>query len=319
MSREVHVRFRESLQVKLLRATRLCEGVAARYALIKEMRLKYPIPLLSRMLGISASGYYAWVDRPLSQWAQEERRLEIEIKAAHKRTRQSYGAERLQHDLAEHGIRVGVCRIKRIRKKLGLCCKQKRKFKITTDSRHKLPVAENLLGQKFQAYKPNQVWVSDITYIPTDEGWLYLAGHKDLFTGEIVGYAMGERLTKNLVSESLWRAITIKHPLDGLLHHSDRGSQYCSYEYRQMLDQFGLQVSMSGIGNCFDNAPMESFWGILKQELIYHHHYRSRQEARQEITEYIEIFYNRQRIQAKLGFISPAAYTLQYYERLVAA
>jgi transposase InsO family protein len=283
------------------------------------MRLKYPIPLLSRVMNVSSSGYYAWVDRPLSKRAQAEMRLEVEIKAAHKRTRQSYGAERLQYDLATHGVRVGVCRIKRIRKKLGLRCKQKRKFKITTDSRHKLPVAENLLGQKFQAYKPNQIWVSDITYVPTDEGWLYLAGHKDLFTGEIVGYAMGERLTKNLVSESLWRAITFKHPLNGLLHHSDRGSQYCSYEYRQMLDQFGLQVSMSGSGNCFDNAPMESFWGILKQELIHQRHYRSRQEARQEITEYIEIFYNRQRIQAKLGFVSPAGYARQYYANLVAA
>ena len=146
-----------------------------------------------------------------------------------------------------------------------------------------------------------KVWVSDITYVPTDEGWLYLAGHKDLFTHEIVGYAMGERMTKNLVSESLFRAVEARRPAKGLLHHSDRGSQYCSYEYRQILDQFDMQVSMSGKGNCFDNAPMESFWGMLKQELIYHCHFRSRQEARQAITEYIEIFYNRQRLQAKLG------------------
>jgi len=285
---------------------------------MRQMRLKYSIPLMSRMLSVSTSGYYAWVDRPLSRWAREEMRLEVEIKAAHRRTRRSYGAERLQHDLTEHGVRVGICRIKRIRKKLGLRCKQKRKFKITTDSRHKLPIAENLLGQKFHAYQPNQIWVSDITYVPTDEGWLYLAGHKDLFTGEIVGYAMGERLTKNLVSESLLRAVTGKRPLKGLLHHSDRGSQYCSFEYRQMLRQYGLQISMSGIGNCFDNAPMESFWGILKQELIHHRHYRSRWEARQEITEYIEIFYNRQRIQAKLGFVSPSAYARQYYAGLLA-
>ena len=127
----------------------------------------------------------------------------------------------------------------------------------------------------------------------TDEGWLYLAGHKDLFTGEIVGYAMGERLTRNLISESLLRAVKGKHPLKGLMHHSDRGSQYYSYEYRQLLANFGLQISMSEAGNCFDNAPMESFWGILKQELIHHRHYRSRWEAKQEITEYIEIFYNR--------------------------
>ncbi len=287
--------------------------------MMQQLRLKYSITLMSWMLDVSSSGYYAWQVRPLSQRAREEMRLEVEIKAAHKRTRQTYGAERLQRDLAEHGIQVGICRIKRIRRKLGLRCKQKRKFKITTDSRHKLPVAENWLGQKFLAYEPNQVWVSDVTYVPTDEGWLYLAGHKDLFTHEIVGYAMGERLTKNLVGESLVKAMVAKQPVKGLLHHSDRGSQYCAYEYQQMLAQFGIVVSMSGSGNCFDNAPMESFWGILKQELIHHRHYRSRQEARQDITEYIEIFYNRQRIQAKLGFVSPAIYARQYYKELLAA
>ncbi len=286
--------------------------------MMRQLRLKYPMPLLSRMLGVSSSGYYAWVDRPLSQRAQEDMRLEVEIKAAHKRTRQTYGPERLQYDLAEHGIQVGICRIKRIRRKLGLHCRQKRKFKMTTDSRHKLPVAENLLGQQFQVYQPNKIWVSDITYVPTDEGWVYLAGHKDLFTGEIVGYAMGERLTKNLVSQSLLKAVAARRPVKGLLHHSDRGSQYCSYEYQQMLTQFGLQVSMSGNGNCYDNAPMESFWGTLKQELVHHRHYHSRSEAIREITEYIEIFYNRQRIQAKLGYVSPAVYYQRYYTGLLA-
>jgi transposase InsO family protein len=286
---------------------------------MKELRLKYPLPLMRRIMSVSASGYYAWVDRPLSKRAQEELRLELEIKAADKRTRQTYGPERLQHDLAEHGIRVGICRIKRIRKKLGLRCKQKRKFKVTTDSRHTLPVAENLLGQQFKVYEPNTVWVSDITYVPTDEGWLYLAGHKDLFTGEIVGYAMGERLSRNLVSQSLFRAVIAKRPAHGLIHHSDRGSQYCSHEYTRILEQCGLQASMSGRGNCFDNAPMESFWGTLKQELIHHRRYRSRQEAMRDITEYIEIFYNRQRLQARLGFLSPAAYVKKYYAGLLAA
>jgi putative transposase len=274
---------------------------------------------MSRVMSASTSGYYAWLGRPLSQRAQEEMRLEVEIKAAHKRTRQTYGPERLQYDLAEHGIQVGICRIKRIRRKLGLRCKQKRKFRVTTDSRHRLPVAENLLDQQFRVYEPKKVWLSDITYVPTDEGWLYLAGHKDLYTNEIVGYAMGERLTKNLVSESLLRALSAKLPARGLMHHSDRGSQYCSYEYRHILEQFGVQISMSGTGNCFDNAPMESFWGTLKQELIYHRHYGSRQEAIQDITEYIEIFYNRQRRQARLGFLSPASYERQYYARILAS
>jgi len=287
--------------------------------MMKEQRLNYPIPLLGRMLSVSASGYYAWVDRPLSPRAREEMRLEVEIKAAHCRTRQTYGAERMQHELAEHGVRVGICRLKRIRRKLGIRCKQKRKFKATTDSKHKLPVAENLLEQQFKVYAPDRVWVSDITYVPTDEGWLYLAGHKDLFNSEIVGYAMGERLTRNLVRESLLRAVSIRKPEKGLLHHSDRGSQYCSHEYQSLLKHFGLEVSMSGSGNCYDNAPMESFWGILKQELVHHRHYHTRREAMAEITEYIEVFYNRQRLQARLGYLSPAAYVRKYYNCLVAS
>ena len=286
---------------------------------MKAMRLQYPVPMMSRVLEVSDSGYYAWMQRLPSKRAQEDARLEVEIKAAHKRTRQTYGPERLQHDLAEHGVQAGVCRIKRIRKKLGIRCKQTKKFKVTTDSKHSFPVAENLLQQQFQTTAPNQVYVTDITYVPTEEGWLYLAGHKDLFTGEIVGYAMGQRLTRSLVSESLFRAAAGKRPTKGLIHHSDRGSQYCSYDYRDLLDQFGMKISMSGKGNCYDNAPMESFWGTLKQELVHHRRYQSRQEARQDITEYIEVFYNRQRIQAKLGFLSPAAYKQKFYAGQLAA
>ena len=286
---------------------------------MKQMRLTYPIPMVSRILNVSTSGFYAWLDRAPSRWAKEEMRLEIEIEAAHSRTRQTYGAERLQYELATHGVIAGVCRIKRIRRKLGLRCRQKRKFRATTDSNHGLPVAGNILKQQFKVYKPDTVWVSDITYVPTDEGWLYLAGHKDLFTSEIVGYAMGERLSQNLVSQSLLQAVATKRPGKGLLHHSDRGSQYCSHEYRNLLIEYGLQASMSGTGNCFDNAPMESFWGTLKQELIHHRHYRSRQEAMEDITEYIEIFYNRQRLQARLGYLSPANYAQRYYAGLLAA
>ena len=286
---------------------------------MKELRLDYPLPHLCQVLNVSASGYYAWLDRPLSKWAKEEARLEAEIRAAHRRTRQTYGAERLQQDLVEHGVQVGICRIKRIRRKLGIRCKQKRKFKATTDSKHSLPIAENLLDQQFTVTAPNKVWVSDITYVPTDEGWLYVAGHKDLFSGNIVGYAMGERLTKNLVSQSLFKALAAKHPADGLIHHSDRGSQYCSQEYRTLMERFGLKVSMSGKGNCYDNAPMESFWGTLKQELVHHRRYRTRLEATRDIIEYIEIFYNRQRRQARLGFLSPVVYEKRYYAALVPA
>jgi putative transposase len=286
---------------------------------MKEMRLHYPLPLMRCIMHVSASGYYAWIGRPPSKWSLQEARLELEIKAMDNRTRHTYGAERLQRELIGQGVQVGICRIKRIKKKLGIRCKQKRKFKATTDSKHSLPIVENILGQQFTVTAPNKVWVSDITYVPTDEGWLYLAGHKDLCTSEVVGYAMGERLIKNLVSQSLLRAVTIKRPEKGLLHHSDRGSQYCSHEYRNLLDECGLKASMSGKGNCFDNAPMESFWGTLKQELIHHRHYRSRQDAMKDIAEYIEIFYNRQRLQARLGYLSPVAYAQKYYSGLVAA
>jgi len=287
--------------------------------MIKKLRSGYPVLLLCEALDVSSSGYYAWEKRPPSPRKKEEARLEIEIKAAHKRNRGTYGPERLQADLADHGVQVGIHRIKRIRRKLGLRCKQKRKFKATTNSNHSLPVVENLLEQKFTADAPNRVWLTDITYVSTAEGWLYLAGHKDLFTGQVVGYAMSNRMTKNLVSQSLFRAVTSQRPPVGLIHHSDRGSQYCATEYQGLLRQFKMRPSMSRRGNCYDNAPIESFWGVLKNELIHHRRYSSRKEAIQEITEYIEIFYNRQRRQERLGYLSPAAFEKKYFKELRAA
>ena len=189
----------------------------------------------------------------------------------------------------------------------------------STDSKHTLPVAENLLKQQFEATRPNEVWLSDITYIPTEEGWLYLAGHKDLFTGEIVGYAMSSRITKNLVSQSLFKAVGAKRPGPGLIHHSDRGGQYCAHEYRRLMDQFMMRASMSKKGDCYDNAPMESFWGTLKNELVHHSRYQTRGQAIREITEHIEVFYNRQRRQERLGYLSPAVYERQFYARQAAA
>jgi putative transposase len=190
---------------------------------MKTLRLKYPLALLCRVLDVSRSGYYAWRSRPPSRHAREEGRLEIEIKAAHKRTRQTYGPKKLQKDLAQHGIQVGISKIRRIRRKLGVRCKQVKKFKATTDSQHTLPVAPNLLEQHCESTAPNRVWVSDLTYIPTDEGWLYCAVHKDLFSGEIVGYALGTRITSDLVRQSLLKAVSAKLPAQGLVHHSDRG------------------------------------------------------------------------------------------------
>lgn len=290
-----------------------------RYGRIDELRQTYPIAAMCRVLDVSESGYHAWRKRPPSKRALSNARLEVEIKAAHERTRQTYGPERLQADLADNGVQVGISRIKRIRKKLGLCCRQKRKFKATTDSKHSLPVAPNLLDRKFAVAAPNKTWVTDITYIATDEGWLYLAGVKDLFNGELVGYALGSRMTQDLVTQALFRAVAAKQPGRGLIHHSDRGSQYCARAYQKLLRQFGMQVSMSRKGNCWDNAPMESCWGSLKTELVHHRSFSTREQAKREITEYIEIFYNRMRRQARLGHLSPAAFSQRYYAMQIAA
>ena len=290
-----------------------------KYARIDELRQQHPVAAMCRVLEVSESGYHAWRQRPPSARTQENLRLETEIKAAHQRTRETYGPQRLQSDLADHGIPASVYRIKRIRRRLGLRCKQKRKFKATTNSSHALPLAPNLLDRQFAVATPNCAWVTDITYVATDEGWLYLAGIKDLFNGELVGYAMSDRMTTTLVSQALFRAVAAKRPAKGLIHHSDRGSQYCSHAYRKQLQQFGMQASMSRKGDCWDNAPMESFWGSLKNELVHHRRFATREQATREITEYIEIFYNRIRKQARLGYLSPAAFSQQYYAKKIAA
>ena len=291
-----------------------------KYAVIEDLRLQYPVKELCRQMDISESGYYSWRSRPPSRRRQEDEQLKVVIRAAHKRTRETCGPERLQQDIAENeGLQIGVHRIKRLRSELGIRCRQKRKFKATTDSKHNLPVAPNLVGQNFAATAPNQIWLTDITYIRTGEGWLYLAAHKDIFNGEIVGYALDKRMTTSLVMKSLFRAVARKRPPVGLIHHSDRGSQYCSGKYWELMNQFKMKVSMSRKGNCYDNAPIESFWGTLKNELVYQQPYETRQEAIRDITEYIEIFYNRQRRQKRLGYLSPAVYEKKYYEKLLAA
>ncbi|AHA64652.1 Transposase [Shigella dysenteriae 1617] len=239
------------------------------------------------------SGYYDRVQHAPSDRKQSDERLKLEIKVAHIRTRETYGTRRLQTELEDNGIIVGRDRLARLRKELRLHCKQKRKFRATTNSDHNLPVTPNLLNQNFTPTAPNQVWVADITYVATREGWLYLAGVKDVYTCEIVGYAMGERMTKELTGKALFMALRSQRPPAGLIHHTDRGSQYCAYDYRVIQEQSGLKTSMSRKGNCYDNAPMESFWGTLKNESLSHYRFKSRDEAISVIREYIEIFYNR--------------------------
>ena len=267
-----------------------------------------------KVFSVSRGGYYTWLKRLPSKRQEETLKVETAVKAAHDRTRGTYGPERLQTELAKvDDIEIGKDRLKYSRRKLGITCKQVKKFKATTNSKHKFPVADNLLEQNFSVTRPGEVWVADITYIPTDEGWLYLAGIKDLFNGEIVGYAMHERMTRGLCGKALFNAVKSKRPPKDLIHHSDRGSQYCSHDYQRLLKQFGMQPSMSRKGNYCDNAPMERYFGALKNELIHHRRFRTRQEATQEIREYIEVFYNRQRRQKRLGYISPAEYEREYY------
>ena len=219
-----------------------------KYGMIDTLRQQYPIALMCRVLNVSESGFHAWSTRPSCERKQNNTRLAIEILAAHQRTRETYGVKRLHSELVDQGIRITAYRVRVLRKKLNLRCKQKRKFKVTTDSKHHLPFAPNILKREFSVNAPDKAWVSDITYIPTDEGWLYLAAIKDLFNGELVGYAMNERMTTNLVIQALSRATDRKLPKNGLVLHSDRGSQYCAHDYQEILKQLGIVSSMSGKG-----------------------------------------------------------------------
>lgn len=284
------------------------------------MRLEgYPTELLCRVFDVSRSGFYAWQQRKPSRRAQEDVKLKVAIQAVHQQSRETYGTLRVHPELHAQGFEAGRDRIARLRTELGLRCKQKRKFKATTNSGHDLPVAPNLLNQTFLPTRPNEAWVTDITYVATEEGWLYLAGVKDVFTCELVGYSMGPRMTQGLTAQALWRAVRNKRPAAGLIHHSDRGSQYCAEKYRKLQEQFGMKTSMSRKGNCFDNAPMESFWGSLKNELIHHRRFECRAEAQAAITEYIEIFYNRQRRHSRLGYKSPARFAADFSKEALAA
>jgi putative transposase len=275
---------------------------------MKTMRLDYPTNILCKAFDVSRSGFYAWLAAKPSRRSLEDERLKVAIKAVHRQSRETYGTLRVKPELAAQGFTAGRDRVARLRRELALRCKQKRKFKATTNSNHSLPVAANLLEQRFAPTAPNEVWVTDITYVATGEGWLYLAGVKDVFTCEIVGYAMGERMTQALTAQALWKAVRNKRPAPGLIHHSDRGSQYCAHDYRQLIEQSGMRASMSRRGNCYDNAPMESFWGSLKNELVHHQRYPTRADAQASIQEYIESFYNRQRRHSRIGNVPPALF-----------
>ena len=282
-----------------------------KYEFIKEQHFSFRVRKTCRALKVSPSAYYAWVKEPSCPRRQENERLLLEIRAIHAQSRKVYGSPRVAFELKERGFPYGRHRVARLMRENQIFSKTKRKFKATTNSRHNLPVAPNLLAGNMAAIIPNHVWVSDITYIPTGEGWLYLAAVMDIFSRRVVGWSMKSRMTRDLVIEALKQAIGRRQPGSGLIHHSDRGSQYASKDFQILLKSQGFLCSMSGKGNCYDNAQMESFYGTLKTELVYHEKYRTREEARRSIFEYIEAFYNRFRRHSSLGYRSPAVFEQQ--------
>jgi putative transposase len=272
---------------------------------INDHQAQFPVSVMCSVFQVSRSGYYAWNNRPESKRSKENRELSQEIAAIHRESDGIYGSPKIHGELQRRGKRHGKNRIVRLMRKDGLYSKTKRKFRVTTDSNHSQPVAPNLLNREFSPARLNQVWVCDITYIWTAEGWLYLAIVMDLFSRTIVGWSMAERMTRQLAMDALTLAAKRRNPPRGLLHHSDRGSQYASDDYQALLTKHGMVCSMSRTGNCWDNAPAESFFGILKRELIFHKRYLSRSQARQSIFDYIERFYNRRRIHSSLGYLTP--------------
>jgi len=260
---------------------------------------------MCRIFSVSRSGYYGWLRRPESQRKAEDKVLSKAIKEIHEESSGEYGSPKIHQELRRRGTRCGRKRVARLMRKDGLRAKTIRKFKATTNSNHSLPVAANLLNRDFSPTQPNKAWAADITYIWTSEGWLYLAIVMDLFSRAIVGWSMSERMTRSLVVDAFTLAAKRRNPPPGLIHHSDRGSQYASGEFQHLLTKYGAVCSMSRKGNCWDNAAAESFFGLLKRSLVFHNKYETRGQARQSIFNYIERFYNRKRIHSSLGYRTP--------------
>lgn len=264
---------------------------------------------MCRVLKIKHSSYYDWLSRDISKQQIHRNHCELLVKAAHSETRERYGVERLHAKLTEQGYDISLYMVRLIKEDHGIKCRRHKRFKVTTNSNHNKLVYHNVLGQQFDAKRPNESWVSDITYIWTNEGWLYLASVKDLYSKELVGYAINKRMTADLVCRALNMAIRNKRPSQGLIVHSDRGSQYCSHAYHKIIKQHGFK------DNCFDNAPIESFWGVLKNELVYHQDYKTRFTAINDIICYIEPYYNQTRIQKGLGYRSPRQVWFDFFRQ----
>jgi transposase InsO family protein len=266
---------------------------------------------MCRVLRVSRSGFYAWLRRDESARARRDRELLVHIRAIHQKSRGSYGSPRVTKALAGQPERCNHKRIERLMREAGIRAVHRRKFRVTTHSDHDRPVAENILGGEFSVPGPDRAWVADLTYVWTEEGWLYLAAVMDLWSRRILGWSMSERMTQGLVVSALEMAVRDRRPGIGLLHHSDRGSQYASAAFQEMLRTNGIVCSMSRRGRCYDNAVMESFFHTLKIECVYQARYATRAEARRDIFEYIEGFYNSWRLHSSLGYLSPAAFEAQ--------
>jgi putative transposase len=278
------------------------------FRFIDEHRDQWPVRLLCDALDVSAAGYYAWRDRPASAGQQRHDALLVEIRAIHAEFLARYGSPRIHAELVARGQGCSVNTVAKLMRDHDIRAKTARKFRCTTDSNHSLPVADNLLERQFDPAGPNEAWVADITYIPTGEGWLYLAAVEDLYSRKVVGWSMSERLESRLVVDALALAVERRLPGEGLLAHSDRGSQYASDHYQALLARHGITCSMSRRADCWDNAPMESFFASLKKELVHGANFATRAEARAAIVEYIEVFYNTKRRHSALGYMSPAEY-----------
>lgn len=288
-----------------------------KYIFMEQHEKEFSVKRMSYVFKVSRSGYYRFLLATLSIRAVENKRLLEEIKTLHKESRETYGSPRIHAQLVLQGESCSRKRIARLMKIEGIQAKMKRRFRVTTQVDLLAKKAPNLLQQNFASEKPNQRWVADITYIATAEGWLYVAAILDLFSRRIVGLAMSERITTELVKSALKQAMNHRKPDKGLIHHSDKGCQYTSHAFQKELALYGIVCSMSGTGNCYDNAAMESFFHTLKTEHVYFEFYKTRQQAKQSIFEYVEIFYNRKRSHSTLGYLSPMNFEKKWEQQNV--
>jgi putative transposase len=283
-----------------------------RYAFIIRNEKHYPISALCRVLKVSRPGYYVWKNSSKSVQSKSDDDLLGEIQNAYAAGRGTYGYRRVYQHLLRNKIICSLGKVRRLMHQNGIFRKSKRKFKITTDSKHNLPVAPNLLNREFIVESPNKAWVSDITYIWTDEGWLYLAVFIDLFSRKVVGWSMDTRISRKLILDAIEMAFVRMYPSPGLIVHSDRGSQYASDDFRRKIEKLGFKQSMSRKGDCWDNAVAESFFGTIKTEMIYNKKFKTIEEARRNIFDYVEVFYNRVRLHSTLGYMSPDEFETNY-------